>query len=175
MQEILVQPEDLWSYYHEHKSTMQYVPEVIASDDSLGVEVLLSAYGEYATVTVLVDNETVFEQDIFSSDEAEEVAREAYAFLEDDGDEVSEMLAIDDRETELDQAVYDLLEVVVQDAETLIPAEMRDEAYERIKDLVCETLYKEFGVSVYRPMYLEDDDGVTSYEEFPYEEMDFDD
>lgn len=91
-----------------------------------------------------------------------------YDYFEED-EEQSE--TIEERELELDEAVWNLLEVFSSGT-----GEFEDEfseISEFLKDMICEQLFIKFSISVYRPMYLTDDAGNMDYEEFPYEEMAF--
>ena len=79
---------------------------------------------------------------------------------------------IEDREFELTSAMEDVLEVFCNGI-TEIDGNP-DEMVEYFKDLVSEQLYRKFGISIYRPMYLENENCELEFEDFPYEEMIFD-
>ncbi len=81
---------------------------------------------------------------------------------------------IESREAELQAAVCDMLESFLIGADEVDFEDGFDEMGEFFKDMICEQLYLKFGVSVYRPMYLENETEELEYEEFPYEEMAFD-
>ena len=40
-----------------------------------------------------------------------------------------------------------------------------------VNDLLCETLYECYGIEVYRPMYIADDDGNEEFCLYPYAEI----
>ncbi len=83
-----------------------------------------------------------------------------------------EMESIDDRELDLDVAICELIKSIVPTA--IEEVDNVDDFYEDLKEHICEYLYTTHGVSIYRPMYLEDEDGIEHYVEFPYPEMDLD-
>lgn len=86
----------------------------------------------------------------------------------EDYDETEEE-EIEMRETELNAAVSDMLEVFLVGSEDEAPF---DDGYQEmtdfLKEWICEWLYRKCDISVYRPMYLENENGEYDYEEFPY-------
>lgn len=80
---------------------------------------------------------------------------------------------IESREAELQTTVCDMLESFFIGADEVDFEGDFDEMGEFFKDMICEQLYLKFGVSVYRPMYLENEMEELEYEEFPYEKMAF--
>ena len=93
-----------------------------------------------------------------------------YVYEADNVEEFDEQIRIYQREAEIDRAFDDLLEVVDIG---VIPNEEMDELRETLKDVVFEALYSLYGISVYRPMYLVNDDGESQYTEYPYEDTQF--
>ena len=76
-------------------------------------------------------------------------------------------------EDALDQAFGVLLETIAEQDYYQRPD--ADKISDDIKELVCEYLYRKYNISVYRPMYLEDEDGKEFFVEHPYEHMVFND
>ena len=50
-----------------------------------------------------------------------------------------------------------------------------DDAIVDVKEHMLEYMARKPGLLIYRPMYLEDEDGKDFYSEYPYEEMIFED
>ena len=95
-------------------------------------------------------------------DEYEKYLAGEYGYLEEDD-------LIDTRELELDDAMFDMISDVAPEFMDIV--EDVGEVCEYFKDLICEKLYTEFDVSVYRPMRLEDQNGNEEFSLYPYEEM----
>ena len=64
--------------------------------------------------------------------------------------------------------LFDLLDKSV--AEDVI-----EEIADDVKEHTLEYIARRHGLPIYRPMYLEDEDGKDFYSEYPYEEMIFED
>ena len=80
---------------------------------------------------------------------------------------------IDERECELDCAVSDFLMVVLHDYFDDLTTDYA-EICDDLKEHFLEYIARKHDLPVYRPMYLEYDDG-DEFEEYPYENMEFDD
>ena len=81
---------------------------------------------------------------------------------------------IEGREAELNGAVSDMLEVFLIGAKDDFDYEEEfDDLVSHFKEKTCEFLYRVCGLSVYRPMYLENEYGELDYEEFPYDEIEY--
>ena len=97
---------------------------------------------------------------------------------EDEEEELDEFrlneIAINEREDELDMAVQDFVELVMEgDVSTYV--ELDDEVLQDLKEHFLEYMYRKHGVNIYRPMYLYDAGGIQRFTEFPYENMIFED
>lgn len=187
---IIVEASDVWGFFMNHKEKLESQMKMIAENPTYGVEVYLTGSDGLATITVLADDEEVYEEQADNYMDCRTVVNEIYdtyltsnalnaladAWLDknDEGlDAAEEADVIEEREIELDEAVYGLMEAFVPNLFDV--EDDPDEVYEGLKDCICEYLYKRHGISVYRPMYLEDDDGSDVFTEYPYPEIDFDD
>lgn len=188
-EKIIIEAENVWDYFEESEEQLSSgVMEKIASNNDYGVEIFLTGDEDgYPIVVVIVDDEVVEEEYILNKEDCYDTVSKYYdtylshsaidflsgehdSFDEDISDELDK---IDEREGELDEAIYTCLDVFVPNL--LDISRDPDSVYEDIKDHLCEYLYRKYGVSVYRPMYLECEDGSDEFFEFPYSEMEFDD
>ena len=156
--------------------------EIIAENEEFGLEILLSSVNGSPTITVMADDIQQYEitTDLFH---LEDVCRLVYdKYLDNTINALSESAdaavdlrdEIDDRESELDAAVDDFLGVVLQTF-GYDTADVVDEIHDDVKEHFLEYLYRKFGMDIYRPMFLEDEDGEEFFEEYPYECMEFED
>ena len=191
--EILVPPENVWGVFMANGcSILENSEQVIATNQEYGVEICLASEQGFPVVYVYMDSEPVESEYIYSQANCEASVRNLYdKYLsgnvvntvltdgdtgdESDGfDEISQlrwddMMAV--REGELDDAVLDLLNTLEPDIDIMI--EDIPDFIEDLKDHLCEYLYIRYGISVYRPMVLENDDGSDYYTDYPYPELDF--
>lgn len=180
---IIVEANDVWDYFLWQKHELQGSMKEIAKNDEYGVEIYLTSDKDLPLIVVTADDEEVYEEHIISRHDCATTVKDIYdeyltsnaikALTGDDNEYTAaeEMEMIDDRESELTDAVYVLLLEFA--ANIFEVAEDADELCEGIKDLICEYLYRKHGISVYRPMYLEDEDGTDEFVEFPYPEIEF--
>lgn len=194
MARIMVSAAEVWQYAMEYENELDGgVLELIAEDEETGVEVYLSVLNEEPYVQVYMDNDLI--DDVSFSDEEsciDTVSKMYDKYLsganalmaalsgEDEEEEDAEMEIaekldlVDEREQELGDAVDLFLQELAPNIEEIAGDELPD-IYEDVLDLVCEYLYRVRGISVYRPMFLDDDDYEEGYfTEFPYPEIDFD-
>ena len=83
---------------------------------------------------------------------------------------------IAERELELDDAFTMLLDTLIEEDLGLFFGAEADEILEDIKDHTLEYLYRKHGISVRRPMVLEDEEtNEDFFEEYPYDSMVFED
>lgn len=138
--------------------------EEVAVGESDCEDTVKRIYYEYLTeerlISKVIDSDT-------SKDKAEV---EAEAEAEDQQQE------IDDREEVIDNALYDFLtEILVDPLEMIVGQSEAEDIYEDVKEHLLEYLYRKWDLDIYRPMYLEFEDGEESFEEYPYGLLEFDD
>lgn len=190
--EILVTPENLWGVIRSNEDILKSGEQIVASNDEFGVEICIAFDHGAPTLVVYMDSEPVHSEMIHSQADCEATARRVYdkflgrnvvnAVLADedgsDGSDGFEEISsiqwddmIDFREGELDDAVTELIYILEPKIDDFL--EGNSDIIDDIKDLLCEHLYEKYGISVYRPMILEDDDGSDYFTEYPYPELEF--
>lgn len=181
---IIIEPDEVWDYCEQYFDTLEGSAKMIADNIITGAQIFIAVYSGVPTIFACVDCEEVDEEPCANEEDCAETAARFYEnFLSDDLDmmlmgldeedsQEYEMTAIDERETELNDIMYDMLEQMVPNI-----LDVTDDIVDVCDDLVdyvCEFLYRNHGISVYRPMHLECEDGSEEFSKFPYEEMEFD-
>lgn len=192
MSEVMVlKPNEVWKYAMEHFSWIKDTPFVIGSNKESGIEITLSVDEEYPVIFVTSDGEEVDYEVVKSSADCEATVSEIYdtwlptgtasnTLVKDELDdeeadyesEIREKESIDQREMGLDECIDWILSEIDPEYLEELGTVTTDEVFSDLKDMICEYLYKKCGISVYRPMYLENEHGVDEYYEYPYPEMD---
>lgn len=192
MSEVMVlKPNEVWKYAMEHFSWIKDTPFVIGSNEESGIEITLSVDEEYPVIIVTSDDEEVDYEVVKSSADCEATVSEIYdtwlptgtasnTLVKDELDddepdyesEIMEKESIDQREMELDECIDWILSEIAPEYLEELGSVTVDEVFSDLKDMICEYLYKKCGISVYRPMYLENEHGKDEYYEYPYPEMD---
>ncbi len=178
---IIVEASDVWDYFMEHKSDLVSSIRMIAENQEYGIEIFLTKDDDLPLITVTADDDEIWSEAVVSRNDCASTVKEIYdTYLsqevmnvlmgENDGHTAAEeMEEIDEREMELDDAIYGCLMAIAPNLFDI--ADDPDELCEDLKDHICEYLYTQHGISVYRPMYLETEDGTDEFVEFPYPEM----
>lgn len=181
---IILEPSEVWDYCVQHAESLAGSSKLIADNIMSGAQVYLSLFGDIPTIFACVDSEEVDEEPIRDEEDCKETVEMFYdRYLDDFIDEAivdsvsgttrdDEEMLIDEREIEISDTIADMVEALVPNI-----YDMEDdmgEICEELADLICEFLYRNHGISVYRPMYLECEDGGEEFCKHPYEEMEFD-
>lgn len=180
---IIIEPNEVWDYCEQYFDTLEGSAKLIADNIITGAQVFIAVYSGIPTILACVDCEEVDEEPCANEEDCTETAARFYEnFLSDDLDmtgfndealqEYEITTAINEREIELNDIMYDMLEQMVPNI-----LDVTDDIVDVCDDLVdyvCEFLYRNHGISVYRPMYLECEDGSEEFCKFPYGEMDYD-
>lgn len=184
MKTTILEPSGVWEYFQENCDDLRDMMFLVAENDEYGTEIYITNDGGLPAVIVTADGVQVFEEAIVSERDCEKTVGKAYdtylteaavqALLEDMYLEDDEELSINEREEELNDAIYDFL-IVVLDGFLDENSCDYDKLCEDLKDHFCEYIARKHELPVRRPMYLEYEDGRTEYEEYPYEHMDFED
>lgn len=185
---VTVGSSNVVDFFKQHQYELSREYKIIAENEEFGIVIYLSSTNGRPTVTVFADEDQRSEI-ITNIDSLEGVVKTTYeTYLsdkavsaiiddEDDPEELSEdelnEYEIDERESEIDAAVDDFLGVVLQ-AFGLNTAVV-DEIHDDVKEHFLEYLYRKHKLEIYRPMYLEDENGDEFFEEYPYECMEFED
>lgn len=187
--QVFITPDNVWGYFQSHKDELLKESKLIACEPEYGTEVHLSVNGSFPSIEVTQDGYDVSVDCPYSAEECEHMATEVYdnyifgdvigSFLdvECDGehsecDELSteeELYIIDEREDELKDSVLDML--VAFAPNFLEIADNPDGICEDLVNNIAEYLFTKCGISVYRPMYVEDENGNDEFLEFPYPEI----
>lgn len=186
---ITVGSADIVDYYRKNKFRLSQESEDIAENEAIGVVIYLSDTNGRPTITVLADDMQVAEattgvdglseltQTMYDTYLDEQAFISAMTEGETDDEYNEEELAealINEREDELDVAVDDFLATVLQtngyEYDSII-----DELHDDVKEHFLEYLARKFKIELYRPMYLEDENGEDFFEEYPYGCMEFED
>lgn len=186
---ILIEASDVWGYFINHKKELYDEMKMIADNHEYGIEVYLTISNDLPLIIVTADDEEVYGEpaatyydckavvsDIYNNYLSNEVlnilANEEEGIDADEELETEEEL-IDKRKMELIDVAYIFLETAVPDICDV--ADDVDTLCENVVDHICEYLYKKYGISIYRPMYLEDEDGSDYFTKYPYPEMEMED
>ena len=181
---IIIEASDVWDYFMEHKSKLANSLEMIAENQEFGIGIFLTEDDNLPLIMATVDGEAIEEEAAVSEKDCENTVSEMYdkyvsgdvaSILLGENNErtvAEEIELIDEREIEIDDAVYTCLMELAPNLFDII--DDPDELCNDLKDHICKYLYLQHGISVYRPMYLEDEDGIDEFVEFPYPEMELD-
>ena len=197
--EVLLEPGEVWEYFIKHPEDPVESTIIIAylnDRDFIGIQADAKNWSEKnhtrLRLVVSVDDVEVYSEDIINSYDCEVSVRRVYSKysdyepeekesvfdeevplclydIEDAEEDEAVMMAL--REDELTSAVENLMWDITSD----IPVNVEEDVIEDVKEHILEYIARKHGISVFRPMYLVDDDGEPFYEEYPYECMEFDD
>ena len=189
-QKIIIEAPEVWSYFQKNKEKLESSMHEIASNPEYGVEIYVTEENGLPTIIVQSDDTEVYSEKTINPTDCNETVKKIYDnfltikaldFLsdvkdyEDEGyDRLEREFIIDDREIELDEAVYYLIDTVCDGkySDYCIDEDIVND----IKEHFLEYLARKWGMPIYRPMYLEDADGEGEfYEEYPYDYMVFED
>lgn len=182
MRDVLVGSFNIANYFRANQTILETRMETIAENDEFGVEIFLSSVNGDPTITVMADDIQQYEvtTNLLNLEAICKMVYDRYldnavSSLSGTSDNNEDLQNdIDDRESELDAAVDDFLGVVLQTF-GYDDGSMIDEIHDDVKEHFLEYLFRKHGVEIYRPMFLEDEDGEEFFEEYPYECMEFED
>ena len=189
MSNIMIESHDLWDYYQEHKDELSASMHEVANHFDYGIKIYITGDESKPQIVVEADDEEVYREDIASEWDCRNTAERIYndyltakamemlgleeKDIEDsEEDDINEQ--IEEREIELDDAVYQFLTDVLGGAPYIVGDDL-DEMLDDLKEHFLEYMARKWGLDIYRPMILEDEDGEDFFEEYPYECMVFED
>ena len=171
-------PKDIYTYFIRNQHILEDRMMCIAENEETQMSIWISSEDGDILFSVLSGEDPVIEEPVSTSTPtAEYEAEEAFETLleqfldteyqedEDNSDEIAES------EEYLDSVMIDMIENIV---DRFVTAEEISEAACGLKELVCEVLTKRYGFDIRRPMYLVDENGKRSYEEYPYRKLNSD-
>lgn len=179
---IIIDAKDVWNYFTEHRKELVEDMITIAENTDFDVTIYLTNEDDLPYLMVESDNINSVQINIEDEESCGSIVQEAYKqyltenilsiiAAEQEAEEDVELI-IAEREGDIDGFILRLLEDLFGDDEPIIYSEEVDDIVEDCKEHFLEYLYRKHNLSVYRPMELEDDEGVF-FEEYPYEYMNF--
>ena len=190
-EKIIIEASDVWEYAQRHRSELNEEAHVIAENEDFGIEICISIDSYYPVITVTADDIDIYEESIFSQFKCSSIVSDVYETnlttsyvasvaeksdgkANDTEEHIDEGELIIERELELDEAIENFLSVVDPDIVVNMKAGEFEKIKEDIKDHFLEYLARKHNLQIYRPMYLEYDDG-DEFELYPYDNMVFED
>lgn len=185
---ITVPADDVWTYFELRSKELKNSMCKIAENEEYGVAIYLTEHNGLPYVFIFADDIQMLDEEFENEKDCGKRMREIYNnYLsarvldmmsgedeDPDNPEISEEDEIYERELELECAVTDFLNVAL-DGYMDTESEKLDNIIEDCKDHFCEYLARKHDLPIRRPMYLEYEDGTEEYDEFPYENMEFED
>ena len=189
--ERILEPEEVWDYAMEHIDELIGVQTEIACHKDYGVEIYLTATNIYSLkVIVEADQVEVYEEKIINDVDCCKTIEKVYdnyltsnalellggeiVVQKSQSEEEENEENIEERENELDSCVYEFVESVLGFNSTYDIGDF-PEVLDDLKEHFLEYMARKHSIPIYRPMYLEDEEGEEFYEEYPYECIEFDD
>jgi len=181
---IFVSPKDLWDYFDKNRLHLLSVMEPVAQNSDFDVIIYVSNDRGLPLLTIESSNVDSVGFPIESKNTCEAVASKVYELylteqivsvmmeeIESETEELDIEDVIAEREADIDsffERLIDDLFGVASGCDTVVNQDVINDC----KEHLLEYLYRKHGLSVYRPMELEDDEGVF-VEDYPYEYMEF--
>lgn len=183
-EKITVLASEVWGYFQDSKEDLESYMHQIAGNPEYGVEIFVTEDSGLPRIVVTQDDVQVYEETAVSEHDCKKTVEQIYDnYLTSKvvtmlaSDEVPTTMedddVIDEREVELDNAVFDFVMTAVSGSYFDTPE--FDDILEDCKEHFLEYMARKHGIPVYRPMILEYDDGTEELSEYPYEDMEFDD
>lgn len=178
MNNVLVRPSDVWAYFHAHKSEFTNDMQLIASTSDGAIGIYLTEDNGSPLFIVEEADDVIDEDEAITKVDCEETARKLY--FEHLGYDELDMSADTDLENEVIAEREDEITVLFQNLLFDLLVDTADEdiindIVEDVKEHTLEYIARKHGLPIYRPMYLEDEDGTDFFSEYPYMEMIFED
>lgn len=183
---IIIPATELWVYFEKNRHSLIQNMAIAAQNDDYDVTIYLSNQDGLPCLTIESSNLETEEYVIEDKDDSSEIAEMVYELYLtdkvvsvmmdsfDDDDEVVELTPeelMDEREADIDSFVSRFLEDLLPD-NPIVYSDLIEDVIADCKEHFLEYLYRKHNLSVYRPMELEDDEGVF-VEDYPYECMEF--
>ena len=174
--DVLISPENIWAYFEKHREELKKKSETVAQNDDFDVLICLGVENDLPILTVESSNVDSVEFIIEDKESCAETVTGVYelyltdqiiSVILDETDELELEDRIAEREADIDSFVRRFLEDLFED-EPILYSETMDDVVEDCKEHFLEYLYRKHKLSAYRPMELEDDEGVF-VEDHPYE------
>lgn len=178
MDNIILYPSEVWGFFQNHKIELERGLYRIAENTNLKVSI---SNDDGSLKIVVVSADDCILDVAWANDEREcqNIVGDIYlrhlGYVDDEIDLDDEDVYINqeiiaERENEIDVLFQNFLFDLLPDTDEDIIATAADD----IKEHVLEYIARKHRLPIYRPMYLEGEDGKDFYSEYPYEEMIFD-
>lgn len=189
MQKIIIDACDVWNYFKQHKDELRTSVHIIAENEEYGISITLTEENGTPLFEVTADDYQCEEERVFTETECLNVAKRLYdeyltgEFVKecaDDSSLLEQEDMISERETELDDAIIQLLDAVIEDDSICVLQSNGidlDDLCDDLKDHILEYLARKHKLAscIRRPMIMEDEDENEFFEEYPYECMIYED
>lgn len=149
--------------FRDLQCRVAYEAECVAYNEYY--EAWLSAEDGETTLSIMESGEPIYELPVYCWEDVETLIGEYFG----DEEKEEQQWEIERSEEIFDEAVEYFISSIVED-EVINPEVIQD-----CKDHFLEYMYRKFGLTIRRPMILEDEDGEDFFEEYPYECMVFED
>jgi hypothetical protein len=184
---IITQPNEVWKKLQLNNGGMF----LIAENKEYGVEIFARSTPFIdASIMAVVDDVLDNDEEVFDADDCaktvqrfydtyltpeliEKVAAQDNTVADYDDIEDAYAEAIDQREAELTDAVYELLCVIMDDVDvsTYFDEEEQEKLCDDLKNKVCGYLAGKYYLPVYRPAIITDESGQQRYSDYPYSQL----
>lgn len=184
---ITVSASDIWGYFQDNIEDLKSHMHQIADNSEYGVEIYITDDCGLPSIVVTADDAQVYDETAVNEHDCQKTVEKIYdeyltskiiETLAMDDDKLSALEIedmIDERESELDAAVYEFVITAIQGAYFDDYTSDFDDICEDLKEHFLEYMARKHGLPIYRPMMLEYEDGTEEMSEYPYEDMEFDD
>lgn len=174
---IFVKPDDIWKYFQDNREKLKTTMIAVAQSDLYDVTIYLS--DDSGLPTLIIESSNVESEEFSITDEESCMTTASMVYDLYLTEQIvtvmmqeSENSEMEEREADIDGFILRLLEDLLSD-DPILYSDLIESVVQDCKEHFLEYLYRKHGLSVYRPMELEDDEGVF-VEDYPYECMEFD-
>lgn len=171
--EINLHPQDFVDVFYDHITSFEDCLVEIAKDEEKKTFIYLTGREGFPYIIVKVNGEVKEETEIIGFNEADTLNECYKTYLGADcmgseGEEDSTEQEIDRREEELMTAWESFLRVALDENFDSSFCEGNTSDIESSMDDVLTMLGYDYQWFVYRPMFIQNEDGTEEYEEYPY-------
>lgn len=193
--EINLKADEVWEYYQTHKEECRTHMMLIASCKDFGIEIYITEENQNKlSIIIEADDTEVCREYVYSKLDCELTIRKVYGlYLTERAldaltapTEPPENERFDDEEIKAEiehceKIFQNLFEDLIGDIVggsalgNVSDLDVTDDMVSDIKEHTLEYMARKHGLPIYRPMYLEDENGEIFYTDYPYECMIFED
>lgn len=183
---IIVKPSDVWQYFVDNNIVLEGSMHLVAENDEW--QVWITCDDETAVFCVEYDGDALREYTAYDESDIEEqygFALEDIGFVDSEFEDDDESglpsaeysgefddqvcdLDIREREAELDDVCTQFVCEVLDTDYIHADDDLIEQAAKTIKEVICDIIAKQYGMKLYRPMWLVGEDGNKFFAEYPY-------